>query len=130
MRLTCFQKIARMSGMNGPQKKEATARMSQPQPQTALSSRAVLTPAPVQAGDFSGTAQEFGRTEHVFRQFGIKRGTLYNLHGEGKVRGCVLRVKGRQKGVRLWDMQSIRDYIRSQFDAIPPKDDGDTAMTA
>ena len=74
-----------------------------------------LTTQPIQAGDFSGTAQEFGRTEHVARQFGIKRGTLYNLYGDGKVRGCVLRVRGKQKGVRLWDMQSIRDYIRSQF---------------
>jgi hypothetical protein len=75
-----------------------------------------MTIEPVQAGSFTGIAPEFGRTADVAKHFGIKRGTLYNLLEAGKVRGVVLRVKGKQKGVRLWDMQSIRDYIRSQFE--------------
>jgi hypothetical protein len=75
-----------------------------------------LTTEVVQAGNFTGIVPEFGRTADVARHFGIKRGTLYNLLDGRKVRGVVLRVKGKQKGVRLWDMQSIRDYIRSQFE--------------
>lgn len=70
------------------------------------------TTAPVQVGDFTGTQPEFGRWQHLDQQFGIKRGTAYNLLGEGKIRGCLLRVKGQKSGVRLFDLGSVRDYIK------------------
>jgi hypothetical protein len=89
-----------------------------------------LTTEPVQAGNFTGIAPEFGRTADVTRHFGIKRGTLYNLHHERKVRGVVLRVRGKQKGVRLWDMQSIRDFILSQPDSFGDDDDNDHTLIA
>ena len=60
---------------------------------------------------------EFGTSEDVRKYFGIKKGTLYNLHKMQKVRGKVLRVTGQFKGVRLWDMQSVRACIQSQDDA-------------
>lgn len=59
---------------------------------------------------------EFGRTEDVRRYFGIKRGTLYNLHKERQIKGHVLRRNGNIKGIRLWNMQSIRDYIYSNVE--------------
>ena len=59
---------------------------------------------------------EFGTSEDVRKYYGIKKGTLYNLHKCGKVRGKVLRVTGEFKGVRIWDMASIRDFILSQGD--------------
>lgn len=46
--------------------------------------------------------------------FGIKRGTLYNLHQDGEIEGKVLRVRGKLTGVRIWNAQSIRDYIKRQ----------------
>ena len=70
-----------------------------------------LTTQPIQVGNFDGLLPEFGRTEDVQRHFGIKKGTLYNLHKQRKVRGKFLRVTGEFKGVRLWDMASIRDFI-------------------
>lgn len=79
---------------------------------------AVLTTAPVQAGNFTGVCPEWGTTHDVRRIFGIKRGTLYNLHCDRKVSGKVLRSRGKVKGVRLWDMQSIRDFILSQPDSL------------
>jgi hypothetical protein len=75
-----------------------------------------FTTNPVQAGDFNGVMPEFGRTPDVERCFGIKKGTLYNLLEQGKIRGSNLRQEGQFKGVRLWDMASIRDYIYSQMD--------------
>ena len=75
-----------------------------------------FTTRPVAAGDFSGAIPEFGRTPDVERYFGIKKGTLYNLLEQGKIRGSNLRQAGQFKGVRLWDMASIRDYIYSQMD--------------
>jgi len=71
-----------------------------------------MTTAPVQAGDFSGAAPEFGRTADATRTFGLKRGTLYNLLADGKIRGVVLRSRGQKSGCRLWEMDSIRRFIR------------------
>ena len=59
---------------------------------------------------------EFGRTEDVRRLFGIKRGTLYNLYQQRKIRGVLLRQRGQQTGIRLWDIHSIREYIRSEME--------------
>jgi hypothetical protein len=72
---------------------------------------------PVEAGDFAGVLPEFGRTADLTRIFGIRRGTAYNLLAAGKIRGCLLRVKGKKSGIRLFEMASARDYIRSQMDA-------------
>jgi hypothetical protein len=97
----------------------------------------VLTSEPVQAGQFAGLRQEWGRTDDVQRVFGIKRGTLYNLHSDRQINGKVLRVRGQLKGVRLWDMDSIRRYVESQpddFDSneqkTPPEGQGDSKTNA
>jgi hypothetical protein len=75
-----------------------------------------FTTEPIQAGDFGSVIPEFGSTDDVRRHFGIKKGTLYNLHKQRKVRGKVLRVTGEFKGVRIWDMGSVRTFIHSQSD--------------
>lgn len=71
---------------------------------------------PVAVANFSDDAKEFGRSADVQRLFGLKRGTLYNLWREGKIRGVLLRVRGQKSGVRLWDMESIRAYILAQME--------------
>lgn len=70
------------------------------------------TTAPVEPGNFGGISPEFGRTADVQRHFGIRRGSLYNLELDGKVKGVLLRIRGKKSGVRLWDLQSIRDYAQ------------------
>ena len=74
-----------------------------------------LTTNPVEPGDFTEVMPEFGRTPDVEKYFGIKKGTLYNLLGQGKVHGVVIRTSGQTKGVRLWDLASIRGYIYSEM---------------
>jgi len=69
--------------------------------------------APESSGDGTGNKPEFGRVAEVTRRFGIKRGTLYNLLADGKVKGCLLRVRGRKSGVRLFHLDSVRDFIAS-----------------
>jgi len=69
---------------------------------------------PVNIGEIK---PEFGTSDDVRKYYGIKKGTLYNLHKMRKVRGKVLRVTGQFKGVRLWDMQSVRACILAQDDA-------------
>ena len=73
------------------------------------------TTAPVQQGDFSNAIQEFGRVADVQRVYGLRRGTLYNLLNAGKIKGCLLRVKGDKSGVRLFSMGSVRDYILTEM---------------
>ena len=67
------------------------------------------------SNDFSQTSPEFGRTKDVERMFGLKRGTLYNLFEQQKIRGCLLRVRGEKSGVRLWDITSIRQFVLSHL---------------
>ena len=74
------------------------------------------TTAPVVPGDFTDASKEFGRDRDALSVYSLKRGTLRNLYAQGKIRGVLLRVCGSKSGVRLWDMASIRDYIRSQMD--------------
>ena len=56
---------------------------------------------------------EFGRWQDVQRLFGIKRGTLYRLIGDGKVRSITLRKPGRKFGCRLIHLQSVRDFLQA-----------------
>ena len=70
------------------------------------------TTAPVKPGDFTGAPPEFGRVADLTRNFGIRRGTAYNLLADGKIKGVLLRSRGTKSGIRLFDMASVRAYIR------------------
>ena len=54
---------------------------------------------------------EFGRWRDVERLFGIKRGTLYNLVAEGKVKSVSMRRKGNVHGCRLFHLASVSQYL-------------------
>jgi hypothetical protein len=74
-----------------------------------------FTTSPVEPGNFTVATPEFGRLADVQRQYGLKRGTAYNLLLDGKIKGVLLRVRGKKSGVRLIDMASVRDFIRTQM---------------
>jgi hypothetical protein len=57
--------------------------------------------------------EQWGRYQAVFQRYGIKRGTLYNLTAEGRVKSVVLRRKGNRHGCRLWLFSSISAYLHS-----------------
>lgn len=76
-----------------------------------------LTTQPIQSGNTAGVLPEFGRTADVQRLFGLKRGTLYGLHRQGKIKGVLLRVAGQKSGVRLWHLESVRHLINEQMEA-------------
>ena len=74
------------------------------------------TTAPIAPGDCSQVIPEFGRAKDVERIFGIKKGTLYNLLSDGKIKGVLLRVRGEKSGLRLFEMHSIRKLLmEAQF---------------
>ena len=72
-----------------------------------------FTTAPVTAGNFSGTLQEFGRYPDVQRHFGVKRGITYQWIRAGLIKSVVIRKPGARAGIRLIHMQSVRDFINS-----------------
>jgi len=63
-------------------------------------------------GNTEGCLPEFGRIGDVNRLFGIKRGTLYNLINANKIRSVLLRPTGRQRGVRLIHLDSVRSHLQ------------------
>jgi hypothetical protein len=74
------------------------------------------TTAPVERGNLASSTPEFGRVADVQRLYGIKRGCLYSLLADGKIKGVLLRVRGQKSGVRLIDLASVRDLIRTQME--------------
>ncbi len=55
---------------------------------------------------------EFARADKVKDLTGIPRTTLYRLLKAGKIKGALLPVNGSKSGVRVFDMASIREFIR------------------
>lgn len=74
-----------------------------------------MTIAPVEAGNTENLQPEFIRDRDASKLFGLKRGTLRNLHRKGKIRGVLLRVCGQKSGVRLWAVDSIRKLIEREM---------------
>ena len=56
---------------------------------------------------------EWGDYRMVRQYYGLSRSTLYLLSAEGKIRTSSLRTRGRVRGKRLFDMDSIAAFIES-----------------
>jgi hypothetical protein len=74
-----------------------------------------FTTAEVVPGNIAGVPPEFGRWQDVRRIFGIKRGQLYLLTNEGKVRSVSLRRPGCKHGSRLWHLASISSFLNAKL---------------
>jgi len=70
-----------------------------------------FTTQPVALGKCNDTLPEFGRFQDVQRLFGIKRASLYLMVNQGLIKSISLRREGQLKGVRLFHLQSISDYL-------------------
>lgn len=74
-------------------------------------------PINVASPSYPTTLPEFGRWRDVERLFGIKRGTLYNLIKEGKIKSVMLRHKGNVHGCRLIHLASVSQYLNQLLEA-------------
>jgi len=72
------------------------------------------TTAPVEPGAVG--SPEFGRIPDVQRLFGLKRGYVYLLLNEGKIKSVCLRKRGAKTGVRLIHLQSVRDFLQANLE--------------
>ena len=72
---------------------------------------ATIAPSPANGAD-----AEFCDSPGAYQRFGLRRSLLYALAAEGHITGCSLRRRGRQRGKRLWSIDSIRSYLASQME--------------
>jgi hypothetical protein len=70
----------------------------------------VLTVAPVAIS--SDAHAEFIDVEGLRARFGIRRSLAYVLLQDGLIRGVSLRRQGRTRGKRLFDVASVREFLR------------------
>ena len=72
------------------------------------------TTAPVTASPANDA--EFVDALGLHLRFGIKRSLAYTLLSEGAIRGVSLRRPGQLKGKRLFDVASVRSYLKSRME--------------
>jgi hypothetical protein len=89
--------------------------------QTAKKNR----PAPVMGGILTTTPPtivggnlnpEFAGHAKIRDLFDISRTHLHRLHTEGRIRSVSLRERGKTRGRRLYDVQSVREYLTANME--------------
>jgi hypothetical protein len=73
-----------------------------------------LTTEPITAASVHDP--EFVDVQGLRERFGIKRSLGYELLKDGKIRGVSLRRKGQVRGKRLFDVASVRDFLRGNME--------------
>ena len=58
---------------------------------------------------------EFAGHAKIRELFDLSRTHLHRLSTEGLIRSVSLRQRGRVRGRRLYDVQSVREYLQAQI---------------
>jgi len=58
---------------------------------------------------------EWARLPDIEKKFGLRRSKLYELISTGEVRSSCIRRKGAMTGVRLIDVESVRELLRANI---------------
>ena len=76
------------------------------------------TTAPINAtpASLAGQDPEFLDAQGVQARFSIRRSLLYELHNGGHIKSVSLRRRGQSRGKRLFAVDSIREFLRSQME--------------
>jgi hypothetical protein len=64
----------------------------------------------------AGQDPEFLDARGVEARFSIRRSLLYELHNGGHIKSVSLRRKGHLRGKRLFDVRSVREFLREQME--------------
>jgi hypothetical protein len=59
---------------------------------------------------------EFAGYKKIRELFDLSRTHLYRLSCEGRVRSVCLRERGKIRGRRLYDVQSVRNYLNANLE--------------
>jgi len=75
-----------------------------------------FTTTPIEASSVSNSP-EFIDARGMRQMFGISRTATYDLINDGLIKSVSLRRKGRARGRRLFDVASVREYLKGCYDA-------------
>lgn len=75
----------------------------------------VKTTGLIEAGDSAQLIPEFGRVRDVQKVFGLKRGAIYQLIRDGKLKSVSLRRPGARTGLRLIHLASVRAFLEANL---------------
>ena len=76
-----------------------------------------FTLAPVEAASVS--VPEFLDSAGVYQCFRIRKSLLWRLLAERKIRAVSIRQRGKTRGKRLFDAESIRAFLQANVDVEP-----------
>ncbi len=62
-------------------------------------------------GQTENNQLEWGRIPDARNHFGLSRSKVYELMGEGLIKSSVIKAKGTRSGIRLINLQSIRELL-------------------
>jgi len=62
----------------------------------------------------AGPDPEFCDVKDLKTRFGIKRSLAYQLLKDNAIRGVSLRRRGQVRGKRLFDVESVRAFLKGQ----------------
>jgi hypothetical protein len=82
-------------------------------PTPALGGTLTTTPPVIAAGNLY---PEFAGHAKMRELFDLSRTHLYRLSTEGRIRSVSLRERGKTRGRRLYDVQSVRDYFAANME--------------
>jgi len=68
---------------------------------------------PTEAEKYVGQGPEWARIPDIDQRFGIRRSKLYELIQSGEVVSTCIRRKGAKSGVRLINVESVREFLRN-----------------
>lgn len=88
-----------------------TAKTNRPTP--VMGGKSTITPPVIAAGNLY---PEFAGHAKMRELYDLSRSHLYRLASEGKIRSVSLRERGKARGRRLYDVQSVRDYFAANME--------------
>ena len=65
---------------------------------------------------------EFAGHAKIRDLFDLSRTHLHRLNTEGRIRSVSLRERGKLRGRRLYDVQSVRDYLTANMEVAVAND--------
>jgi hypothetical protein len=81
--------------------------------QAKLINQNTITPPAVASGQLD---PEFAGHAKIRELFGLSRSHAYRLFQEGRIRSVSLRERGKTRGRRLFDVQSVRAYLLAHME--------------
>ena len=81
-------------------------------PTPVMGGNLTITPPAVAGGHLD---PEFAGHAKIRELFDLSRTHLHRLSTEGLIRSVSLRQRGRLRGRRLYDVQSVREYLQSHI---------------